>query len=85
MSCIRITHISGFHEKLINNECDLHLHYNELDLLFLFVIKSQGERGPAGPPGIQGDSGIGLPGPKVSRLYLSHHLHSPKSPQTIRF
>lgn len=26
---------------------------------------SQGERGPAGPPGIQGETGFGLPGPKV--------------------
>lgn len=28
-------------------------------------VWSQGERGPTGPPGIQGETGIGLPGPKV--------------------
>lgn len=26
----------------------------------------QGERGPLGPPGLQGETGIGLPGAKVS-------------------
>lgn len=29
-------------------------------------MRSQGERGPAGPPGIQGETGTGLPGAKVN-------------------
>lgn len=33
-------------------------------------VWSQGERGPTGPPGIQGETGIGLPGPKVNIVIL---------------
>lgn len=36
-------------------------------LFFMYVFNVlQGERGLPGPPGIQGEIGIGLPGPKVS-------------------
>uniref|UniRef100_A0A665WBH0 Collagen alpha-1(XXVIII) chain n=1 Tax=Echeneis naucrates TaxID=173247 RepID=A0A665WBH0_ECHNA len=43
------------------------------------VIKEIGERGLPGPPGIQGETGIGLPGPKVvyQRVLLNKSDHHP--------
>lgn len=54
---------------------------NKADSLHsVFVL--QGERGLPGPPGIQGETGIGLPGPKVRLVIMEkevtktyvHHL-----------
>lgn len=36
------------------------------NLQVLLCMCSQGERGLTGPPGLQGEIGIGLPGPKVN-------------------
>lgn len=60
---------------------------NKADSLhFVFVL--QGERGLPGPPGIQGETGIGLPGPKVglvimegeeTKIYVHHLIPKPIS------
>ena len=36
----------------------------------------QGERGPSGPPGVQGETGIGLAGPKVRFIFKSCPFHT---------
>jgi len=38
--------------------------------LFLFSFFEKGERGLPGPPGLPGETGIGLPGPKVQATLL---------------
>uniref|UniRef100_A0A3B4C3J8 Collagen alpha-1(XXVIII) chain n=1 Tax=Pygocentrus nattereri TaxID=42514 RepID=A0A3B4C3J8_PYGNA len=50
------------------------------------ILIEIGERGPSGPPGLQGDTGIGLPGPKVGIVFISNILYEqgPQGPQGVQ-
>lgn len=76
--CVRQFQWAEIQDALkINLQCELNW-FSSMPICkqscFLFILW-KGERGLPGPPGLPGETGIGLPGPKVQKFHLLYSMY----------